>query len=394
MLIFEDEMKSYAAILIFMASVCAVFGNEKFNATTILISLFPAMFFFFVRLLKFNKKKDAFALGVASALAFIGKYFALLYIGCLGLFLLFHKKCWRLFKTQTPYIVVATFLVCISWHIYWIYNSHFVTIEYALSKSTRAPKDFFSAFNFLLMQLLFFSTSFWAFTHSYCGKMNVLPSGYARYSLEEKFILFITIIPNTLLFLISLISGMRIGSFWGINMFMTLGIYLLIINKNEINPKRLFDFVKYISIIFALILSIKLGGARYFLREYDPTNAINIRGIASHIDENWRKQFGNEKMTILKADKSTAALHIYLRDSPSLYDCKRYDLFHIYDTYPKNADVVVTLLCAKNDDKIKFFKNLYKKHILFENIINIINGYIVYYAFINVTEKSGKCKKK
>jgi 4-amino-4-deoxy-L-arabinose transferase-like glycosyltransferase len=388
-LIFSDKTKSYASVMIFMASVCSVFGNEKFNASTILMSLLPATYYFFIRLLKFNKISDALWLGVFSALAFLGKYVALLHLGCLGVFVILHRECWKLLRTPPFYWAAIVFAVGVSWHLLWIADNDFITLKYALDKSVNNPPNYFSAWNFLMMQCVFFATSFWAFSYSCSGKMRIVPKD--NYNLEEKFIIFITLAPNGLLFLISAATGMRIGSFWGTNMLMFLGIYLLIVNRN-FDMNRLASFVKKISIFFAAILFLKLGIARYLLCEYDPTNAVDIRKIAREIDADWKNKFGSQKMKILKTDKAMAALHIHLQDSPSSYDARRRDLFRIYDGYPPNETVALAFLCRLNGDEIKRFKNLYGKNILWENMTRVINDFFVYYAFVNLAsdyEKTG-----
>ncbi|MDR1375590.1 MAG: glycosyltransferase family 39 protein [Holosporaceae bacterium] len=383
-LIFEEEKKSYAAVLIFIASVSAVFGNEKFNASTILMSLFPLVFYFFLRLIKFNSTRDAIALGIASALAFLGKYFALLYLGCLGLFLIVNRECRHIWKAPPVYLAVITFLLCIGWHLLWLYGSDFVALKYALGKSINAERNFLAPFNFILMQVIFFSTSLLAFHYSYGSKMNLLPGANDDFSREEKFIIFITIAPNVILFFASLIFGMRIGSFWGTNMLMMIGAYLLIINQQDLNCDRLLVFVQRISWLFAIILLAKLGIARYFLRHYDPTNALDICRISSLMDEDWHRRFGDQKMAILKTDKAMAELHIRLKDSPSSYDIKHNDLFRICDEYPTAINLAVAFLCNKNDDQIAHFKKFYGKSILFANMTHIIDDYFVYYAFLNI----------
>ncbi|MDR0581161.1 MAG: glycosyltransferase family 39 protein [Holosporaceae bacterium] len=384
-LIFSDEKKAYGSVLIFMASACAELGNEKFNASTILMSLFPAMYYYFIRLLRYGRNVDAVRLGVFSAMAFVGKYFSLLYIGCVGLFLACHKKCWKFFKTPQIYIAVVVFTACVFWHVMWMYENDFITLKYAMGKSIHCPKDYFSAVNFLVMQCLLFSTAFWAFKYSCVGRMKFLPQG--EYSTEERFIIFITIIPNVFLFVVSAITGMRIGSFWGTNMLMTVGVYLLILNP-DFDYNRLQIFVKRISIFFAIALFLKLGVARYFLREYDPTNAINIRKVSEKIDGDWKKNFGDQRMKILKTDKVTAALHIHLKDSPSSYDIRRCELFEVHDLYPPNEDIAVAFLCRKDDGKIERFRKLYAGNILWENTIPVINDSSIYYAFVNVTGDS------
>ena len=299
--------------------------------------------------------------------------------------LILDKDCRTLFKTSLPYITVVTFLVGISWHVVWMSEHNFVTLRYALDKSTDAQKDYFSSFNFIGMQILFYATAFWAFAYSYTKKIALLPSLKGNYSTEEKFVLFISTVPQALLSLVSLFTGMRIGSFWGTNMFMTLGAYLFILNKDSFDYDKLFKFTKIISIVFAMVLTAKLGIARLFLREYDPTNATDMRQIALCINEDWNKQFGDEKIKYVRTNKAVRSLHLFLKDSPSAYDSEHCDLYQIYNPYPYDKSVVA-FMCKKDSDEIETFRNFYKQDILFENMIPVINDYVVYYAFIDTAE--------
>jgi 4-amino-4-deoxy-L-arabinose transferase-like glycosyltransferase len=390
-LIFKDKTKSYAAILIFMASIGSVFGNEKFNATTILMSLFPAMFYFFIRMLKFNKYSDAIAFGIFCALAVVGKYFALLYIACVGLFLILNKECRKFFKTPQIYVAAGVFLICVSWHVVWMFENDLITLKYAFDKT--AAQSRLSAFNFLAMQTLFSATSFFAVAYACKGKIKLWPDEWSKISLEEKFIIFITIAPNVLLFLVSLATGMRIGSFWGANMFTTGGVYLLIVNKN-LDFDRLFVFVKRITTFFAAVLFIKLGVARVLLKEYDPTNAIDIRKISRKMDEDWRANFGDQKMKIIATDKALAALHIHLKDSPSYYDVKNLRIYSDGDSFPTDETVVVAFLSRRRCEKDAarsssvIFDDDARRRVLFENKIRVIGDYFVYYAFVNTAHNN------
>ncbi|MDR0555831.1 MAG: glycosyltransferase family 39 protein [Holosporaceae bacterium] len=386
----SDGHKSYASVLIFMASVCSVFGTEKFNANTILMSLVPAVDYFFIRLLKFGKNEDAILLGVVSALSFLGKYFALLHLGCIFLFLILNREGRRLLLRPQIYIAGVVFLFGIFWHIIWMEQTNFSSLRYAMDKSINWTRSRLSTLNFMAMQTIFFASSFWACAHASQEKIRLWPD--RRYSAEKYFVLFATVIPNILLLLISLGTGMRLGSFWGVNMLMMVGIYLQIINES-MNLRRLFDFVRKISCFFAIVLILKLGVARQLLQNRDPTYAINIREIARQIDSDWSTKFGgHEQMKILKTDKTTSALHIYLKNSPSSYDVEHCDLYNFQDSRPHGQNVVLASLCHRNNKKMQDIQEVYGRDILFENTIPMRGDFFVYYAFVNVKDAGVESK--
>lgn len=390
-MVLQDDEKACASVAIFLCSGAAVFGNEKFNATTILMSLLPAMYYFFLRMMKFREMCDAVLLGIFTALAILGKYFALLFVGCMGLFLLSDKKNRELLKTPLPYVAAAVTLLGISWHIYWMFDSNFITLKYGLDKSINS-RNFASGFNFLMMQIIFFCTSFVAafFASSRsknAGEKNrihfiIHKNQYLAMPMDQKFVVFITIVPNALLAAVSLTSGMRIGSFWGVNMCMLLGIYILLLNKN-IDVKKLFDVAKDIFIIFAALIFLKLGPARQIAKNYFPDEAINIQKVAYCIENEWFNLFGYEPIKRLHADKSTAALHIYLSYSPQFYDPTRYDQFHIYPPDKSIKEkVLMTFLFKEGDGAVEKFHDAYDDQVIYDGLVHVIDDHYIYYAFV------------
>ncbi len=393
-LLCENEKKSYAAVFIFMSSAAAVFGNDKFNATTILMSLLPAIFYYFLRMLKFGQKKDAVWLGVFAALAFIGKYTTLLFLGCMGIFLLAHKDCRKIFKTPLPYLAVIVFFFGISWHLRWIYESDFITILYALEKSALAEKSSIFALHFLAMMFLLFATSFLAacFAFSPISNLknerlrcvNFFHFQVTNYSKEEQFIIVITLAPSVILFLLSLCTGMRIGSFWGVSMMMTLGTYLVIINKKSLlNIDSLFKFTKCITCFFAIILLLKLSLVRGILKDSHPGYAINYRAVSRQIEKDYSQLFPGEKIKNIVADKITTPLHLYLKDSPTFYNSKTYKAQRLFvDAEGRAPNQIASFVYKDGDGILEKFHKIYNDDIIFENESNICSGWILHYAFL------------
>lgn len=385
-LIFNDKKKSLSAVLIALSSAALSIGNEKFNATTILISIFPAMFYFFMRLIKFHEKSSAVYLGLSAALALISKYFSLLYLGCFGLFMLIDKDARKLLKTPLPYISASVFLIGISWHTVWIFENDFITIKYGLEKSIEGTGGQICSLKFLLMQLLFWGTSLLAVMYASNKKMNFASSKLTKFTSLENFVLFITIVPNVILFFASLLFGMQIGSFWGANMGLLIGTALLILNP-EIDYQRLLRFTKIVTAIFAIYIFLKLAIPRFFLQERFPYEAINVRNVVELIENDWRKNIGAEKIQFTKTNKKLACLHAYLKDNPSHYDPKKLRMYDLFENYPRNKKGLVAIFDKKDGKQIQDVKNFYGTYILFENSIDVISQYVIYYAFIEVSHE-------
>lgn len=407
-LIGQKKDQCFSTIFFFLVSAAAVFGNTKFNATTILFSLLPIVFYLFLRMMRFQKISDAILLGFFAMLACIGKYFALLFLGCMGLFLICDPDCRKLLKTSLPYIALLSFLICISWHVIWIYQNDFITLRYGLEKSVTAVSRRWHAINFLLMMVLFFGTSVLALfrcskTHhvfdnciSFYVRDQRILQHYFLYTPEERFVIMMTLVPTLTMFLISLLTGMRIGSFWCVNMCMLIGVYFNILNK-DINHKKLFSFTKKITATFACVMMIQFSLPNKIWEFRDPMRNINAKKLVQVIERAKENSFGSKKIGILHADKPTAFLHAYLKDSPSFYDIKSYGQFQPYGGYDRSGLHLATFVTEKDDGKISAFKNKYGDKIKVQGTFhidclylqlrpwgNVSSNYDVYYAFIEV----------
>ena len=385
----HDKSTSISSVLFLLASVATTFGNTKLNATTILFSLLPAIYFFFLRMMKFQKISDAVFLGIFAMLACIGKYIALMFLGCIGLFLICDNQARKLMKMLLPYIAVFAFLIAISWHINWMYQSDFISLKYGLEKSVSAVSNRWSAVNFILMIILFFGTSTLALFYSSKTHdvINHCVSKYRFcYSSEERFVIMITVAPIIILFIMSLTTGMNIGSFWGASLCPLIGVYFNILNQ-DVNHERLFKFTKISTLIFAIIMTLQLSVGRNYWKHHDASEAINATKLVYCIENDCYNRFGEKHISFIHADKATAFLHAYLHDSPKFYDANKFNQLQIFDNYEIKGIHLVTFLCHKDDNKISEFIDKYNELIEISGLVHIIDDFYVYYAFIDIEEK-------
>ncbi|ARP90831.1 hypothetical protein CAL14_11485 [Bordetella genomosp. 9] len=103
----------------------------KFNANTVLLSLWPWTAYFFVRYVQSGTRKDAMALGVAAALALLGKYFSVALLAGLAVAGL-ARPAWRA-RLLHPHVWLTAMAAAIVLfpHIEWMLHTGMQTIVYA-----------------------------------------------------------------------------------------------------------------------------------------------------------------------------------------------------------------------------------------------------------------------
>ena len=415
-LIGHDKDKSFAAVLFFLCSGASVLGNTKFNATTILCSLLPMLFYFYIRLIKFRKTSDSIILGLVAMLTCISKYIALVYLGIMALFVLADKDCRSLLRTPLPYITMCVFLISISWHIMWIFDSDFATLRYAMEKSIAGRSHRSESIKFLAMLILFFGTSFWALKYS--TRKWILIQKYKELSLESRLIFHLTFTPVILLFFLSLIFGMHIGSYWGASMGMLLGVWFCILNKN-INHDLLFKFTKRIFFAFIAATVLMMCGTKVYSRwdidrineqisqitnyelkikaknhlfAHDAYLLADVNKIAKAIDKKKQKVLGDRKIDILHASKEAVFLHAYLKDSPSFYNAEKVCSFGMYDFEKPGIHLMARMMIKKDDSENPVETEYIHKvrapntKLLESGYVHVIKNVYLYYVFVEVED--------
>jgi 4-amino-4-deoxy-L-arabinose transferase-like glycosyltransferase len=410
-LIEHDADRSLAAVLFFLCSGASVLGNTKFNATTILCSLLPMLSYFCIRLMKFRKATDAILLGLVAMLTCISKYIALLYLGVMFLFLVTDRDCRSLLKTPLPYITICVFAVSISWHVWWIFDSDFATLRYAMEKSIAGCSHRIESLKFLAMLALFFGTSFWALKCS--TKECFFMKKYSSLSVEARLIFHVTFTPIILLFSLSLIFGMQIGSYWGASMGMLLGVWFCILNKN-INYDSLFKFTKRIFVFFAITMMLMMCGTKNFSQwdlskqneiisrtanneekikaesklVHDAYLLADVSKIAKIIENKKQQILGDKKIAVLHASKEAVFLHAYLKDSPSFYNAEKNCSFGMYDFKKPGIHLIARMMIERSDKEnpveIEYLREAQTSNtrLIASGRVFVIENVYVYYAFV------------
>ena len=104
----------------------------KFNANSVLLSVWPWTAYFFVRFMQTGGWRAAIALGALAAAAVLGKYFSVVLLLALLLAALV-RPAWRarLLRDWRSLLTVVAFVVVLTPHLHWLVVNHFPTFGYA-----------------------------------------------------------------------------------------------------------------------------------------------------------------------------------------------------------------------------------------------------------------------
>lgn len=132
--LFLKDAERLAVVLFLMLTPIYGFLALKFNANSILLSLWPWTTFFFVRSLASRRGLDSVALGLFAGLGMLSKYYTLLLLATLFFAALLSGCGRRYFRSPSPYVAAATCALVLLPHVWWVIESGNSPLEYAASR--------------------------------------------------------------------------------------------------------------------------------------------------------------------------------------------------------------------------------------------------------------------
>ncbi len=270
---FISENKAIFAVLFLELIIFYNLKAIRFNANTILIPLFPAISFFFVKSLQENRAKDWLLFGFTSALGILSKYAAVCLIFTFILYALHKRR--DIFANPRVYFAIFVFLATISPHIYWLFQTDFLTLQYAHDKVQ--TKHFFGYYGLL-------------FPFSQAGYLLpailIIPfitKKSQSFIQNSTLLLYLTFVPTVLMSILGFGMNMRIIESWGIPNWFLLTTFLL--RNREISKPR-------IAIILVLLLNISYLIYGICVHAFDiktKHTQYDARKINAEIEKQWNE---------------------------------------------------------------------------------------------------------
>ena len=108
------------------------FHALKYNVNTVLMPLWAATAFWFLRSVRTRDAANAALAGAAAALSMYGKYWSVFLIAGLVVAALIDRRRAAYFRSPAPWVTVAAGLVVLAPHLKWLVDSNFAPFTYAM----------------------------------------------------------------------------------------------------------------------------------------------------------------------------------------------------------------------------------------------------------------------
>jgi 4-amino-4-deoxy-L-arabinose transferase-like glycosyltransferase len=299
----------------------------KFNANTVLLSLWPWTAYFFVLYVQTGKRKAALALGTAAAVAMLGKYFSVALLGGLAVAGL-SRPAWRA-RLMQPQILLAFMAgaVVLLPHIHWLLQSGMPTFGYAHERMREIERPLPAVAGdmlvYALVQIAYLLPSM-AFLlllvrHSRGRAVKLMMHGYVRRSLNRD-LWWLAMGTFLAICVLALATRTHLSSLWGNTQWFAIAAFWLVVLANagiRLDTRRI-PIVMAVYWILVLVLS---AGAGYLKAVHHDRLSMEPRAeLARAAHEVWNRHSARPLAIVAGDDKEARAVAFYARQRIHYWD--------------------------------------------------------------------------
>ena len=307
---------SFISVLVLEGIYFYNYTTPEFNVNVSQLPFWAMTVFFTWKI--FEKKEpnffDLVFLGIFSAAGFLSKYlflYLLISIDLLFIYLIFIIKDR---KFQFTYLItLEVFLLLLIPHLVWLINNDYVTINYGLA---RTGLEEHQITNHIINPILFTLKQI-GILIPFIGLCLILIKKFKfKVNLKDKklvFLIFINLVPIVLMLITSFLFGSRIRTMWMTPFYLFMGLLIIYLFKNQINLKKLNNFI--ISFIFLFLFSPSIY-AYVSLSSDDKRTNYPGKNIADKVQMEWDQNF-NDPIEFVAGDEWKAGnLSYHLKSRP------------------------------------------------------------------------------
>ena len=286
---FENRSHSLISVLLLEGIYFYNFTTPEFNVNVCLIPFWALTVLYLWNGFKNNKIIDWFLVGLFSGFGFLSKYlFIYLSFGIvIFLFYMINKKKIN-FKC---FVSIIPFLIILLPHFNWLTENNFVTISYGIDRTGTGNQSLLDHIThpliFLGKQIVILVPFFLMFLFLYKKFKNKLNIRDERL----LFLLAINIVPIILVFLTSLIMGVKIRTMWMTPFYLFFGVLIIYAFKSNIDMNKIKNFV---TIFLFLFIFSPFAYAYVSITNNDKRTDYKGKEIGQIIEQEW-KEFSKDE---------------------------------------------------------------------------------------------------
>jgi len=343
---FSNKIYSLLSVLLLEGIYFYNFTTPEFNVNVCQLPFWALSVLYGWKGFKDNKTTDWLLFGMFAAIGVLSKYLFIYLLIAIDVFLVY-----AFFKNKFNYksfVSLIPFLLILSPHLIWLTENDYITITYGLHRTGTGDQ---SLLDHLIHPAIFLGKQIGILIPFFIMCFFVILKFKSKFDFKDQkllFLLIINLVPILLMFLTSMIMGVKIRTMWMTPFYLFFGVLVIYIFQTQINLIKLKNFTAIFVILFVFSPFIY---AYVSITEIEKRTDYPGKKIAKETQKWWDDRRSKKIIFVVGNEWEAGNLSYHLKDRPRWLS---YEL--ISHNYTVNRDNI--LLCSEDLD---FSKSLADK---------------------------------
>jgi len=308
---FKNQAFCLISILLLEGVYFYNFTTPEFNVNVCQMPFWALSVLYAWKGFKNNKTLDWLLLGLFAALGILSKYLFIYLLVTIDIFF-----CYMIIKRKINFkslISLIPFVLILFPHLIWLTENDYITITYGLYRTGTGDQNFLDHF---LHPVIFLVKQIAILIPFFLMSLFLFSKFKTKFNFKDKkllFLLSITIVPIILIFLTSLIIGVKIRTMWMTPFYLFFGVLFVYLFQKRINLKRINKFFTVFLFLFIFSPAVYLYVS---ISETNKRTDYPGKEIARLVQNKWDKNFRNEIKIVIGDEWSAGNLSYHLNSRP------------------------------------------------------------------------------
>ena len=309
---FNDKIYSLLSVLLLEAIYFYNFTTPEFNVNVSQLPFWALSVLYAWKGFKNNKTIDWLLFGLFAAIGILSKYLFIYLLIAMDVFFayVFFKKKFN----YKSFISLIPFLLILLPHLIWLTENDYITFTYGLHRAGTGDQSFL---DHLIHPVIFLGKQIGILIPFFIMCLFAISKFKIKINIKDQkllFLLIINIVPILLMFLTSMIMGIKIRTMWMTPFYLFFGVLAIYTFQSQINLNKLKGFTATFIILF--ILS-PFAYAYVSITETDKRTDYQGKKIAKEAQEWWDDRRDKKIILVLGNEWEAGNLSYHLKDRPS-----------------------------------------------------------------------------
>ena len=308
---FQNKIYSLIAILLLEGIYFYNYTTPEFNVYVSELPFWALTVYYCWKGFEKNDYASWLLFGFFSGLGVLSHYLFIYLLCAMDVFfiyLIINKKI--NFKCLISYV---PFLLVLLPHLIWLTENNYITITYALHRTGLSEPNFLDHF---IHPLIFLGKQIGILVPFFLMVLLLVSKLKTNFNFKDKkllFLLTINIIPIILMFLTSMLMGVKVRTMWMTPFYLFFGVLLIYIFQSQINLNKLKYFV---SLFLILFIFSPFAYAYISITQTDKRTDYPGKEHAIEVQKKWDKKFESKINVVLGNEWLAGNLSYHLKSRP------------------------------------------------------------------------------